>query len=174
MHQAQSLTQQSQTNRGKIRIQRAATILVLLSSLLPFANNIIKRFVDTENIIFDNVSGVRQLDLDSCIFFLSMPLAFLFIAFGARNKAHKYSFYAVFISCYFQFAFLIRFIILDKNDLFIIAEIATFVIFAVIAVVFLMSEKYLQKITIEDEFKEKTLDRYSSIIMKKEKDEVAR
>ncbi|MDV7696250.1 hypothetical protein N6B72_04870 [Chryseobacterium soli] len=165
--QTQLSTPPSRTNRGKILLQRTATILVLLSSLVPFFNNFIRHFFDTEAIVFANVSGVRKLDLDSCIFFLSMPVAFFCVAFGAYFKAHKYSFIAVFISCYFQFAFLIRFIFLDKNDIFIISEIAIFVLFAVIGFLMFKAEKHFSNIIAVDSFKEKTLDRYSSILLKK-------
>lgn len=164
-------TRLSRISRGKIIIKRTATILVLLSSFFPFANNLVKRFYDTSAIVLDNVSGARKLDVDDCIFFLSIPVSYLLIAIGSRAGAHKYSYIAVYVSCYFQFAFLINFIFLDKNELFFYSQSGMLFIFIAIAAVLFFTERYLKKIAIADEFKEKSLDRSLSILTKREKNE---
>jgi hypothetical protein len=161
-----SLTQQNQISRGKVFIQILATALVLIATILPFANNIISRFIDTKSIVFDNISGVRSLDLDSVLFFLSMPLTIVFLVFGALFKAHRFSFYTVLVSCYFQFAFLIRFFLLDKNEILVIAEVAVFVIFLMITFGIYKLEKHYRSIIIIDKFTNTTLDRFSSILYK--------
>ena len=163
------MTQQNQISRGKVFIQVIATTLVLIAALLPFANNIIGNFIDTKSIVFDNISGVRKLDLDSVLFFLSMPLTIVFIVIGALFKAHKFSYYTVLVSCYFQFAFLLRFILLDKNEILIIAEIAVLIIFLMITFCIYKLEKYYRKIFIIDKYTNKTLDRFSSILYKNNK-----
>ncbi|MEO8255543.1 MAG: hypothetical protein ABI554_14270 [Flavobacterium sp.] len=162
--EAKSLIQQNQISRGKVIIQVIATALVLIAAILPFANNIIGNFVDTKSIVFDNISGVRSLDLDSVLFFLSMPLTIVFLVIGGLFKAHKFSFYTVLISCYFQFSFLIRFILLDKNEILIIAEIAVFVIFLMITFCIYKLEKHYRSIIIIDKFTNTSLDRFSSIL----------
>lgn len=160
----QSSTLQNPLSRGKILLKRAATAFVLLSALLPFANNLLKLFIDSEKIIFSNTSGVRPLDLDTCVFFLSIPLSLLFVTLGALMRAHKLSYIAIFISIYIQFVFLIKFIFLDQNDLYFYAHIGLFLIFTAIVVIIFFVERYLKKLAIADAFKEKTLDRLSSII----------
>lgn len=163
-------TQPSQTNLGskKIKRERMATILVLLSSFLPFLNNLIARFFNTKSMILDNVAGVRQLDVDDCIFFLSMPVAYLFIAIGAIYEANKKSFYAVFISCYFQLAFIIKFIILDVNDILFFSELGLLCLFIAIGILLIKTEKRIKEEKIAEDFRNKTLDRFSSILMNKE------
>lgn len=170
LNNPQLSTRQSPTSRGKIRLQRMATILVSLSSFLPFLNNLIRNsgLLDTTKIVFDNVAGARQLDLDSAIFFLSMPISYLLISIGSRLGAHKYSFYAVYISCYFQFMFIIRFIFLDKNDMYYITQAATLILFITVGIVVLLTERYVKKITLAEEFKNKSLDRALSILSKKD------
>lgn len=150
-----------------------ATILVLLSSLLPFLNNIVKHFYDTTSVVFNNVSGARNLDLDSCIFFLSMPFAYMFIFIGTKFGAHRYSYYTFFISCYFQLAFILNFIFLDKNEVFFFAEAAVFFIFIAIGVIVFFVERYLKKLALADEFKEKTLERTLSLLSKNRSNEGA-
>ncbi|MDR3026007.1 hypothetical protein [Chryseobacterium sp.] len=144
-----------------------ATIAVLLSSLLPFLNNIVKRFYDTTSIVFNNVSGARNLDLDSCIFFLSMPFAYLFIFIGTKFGAHRFSYYTFYISCYFQLAFILNFIFLDKNEVFFFAEAAVLLIFIAIGIILFFVERYFKKLALADEFKEKALDRSLSLLSKK-------
>ncbi|WP_148043487.1 hypothetical protein [Chryseobacterium sp. G0240] len=141
-----------------------ATILVLLSSFLPFLNNLIKNFIDTESIKFNNISGARNLDLDSAIFFLAMPVSYLFIAIGGRYGAHRYSFYAVYVSCYFQLMFIVRFIFLDKNEIYIITQIALLAIFLLIGILSIIIGRYYSNLEAKNEYLNKTLDRYSSIL----------
>lgn len=149
-------------------MKRAASAFVLLAALLPFANNLLRLFIDSEKIIFSNTSGVRPLDLDTCVFFLSIPLSLLFVTFGGLMRAHKLSYIAVFISIYIQLVFLIKFIFLDQNDLFLYAHIGLFLIFVAIAVITFFIERFLKKLAIAEDVKEKTIHRLTSIITKKQ------
>lgn len=165
----QSLIRQNRTSLGKKRIQRTATALMLLSSLLPFLNNFIKNsgLLDTTSIVFNNVAGARQLDLDSAIFFLAMPISYLLISIAGRLGAHKISYYAVYVSCYFQLMFITRFIFLDKNDIYYITQYAILAIFITIGIIVILIERYIKKVSIADEFRNKTLDRTLTMLSKK-------
>lgn len=157
-------TQQNRTNPGSTKIQRTATALVLLSSILPFLNNIVKHFIDSGSIILVNSASTKQLDLDSAIFFLAVPFSYLFIAIGARLGAHKNSYYAVFVSCYFQLFLTVNFIFNEKKMAYIITQISLFVICVVVALLFVVISKYYQNIEDKNHFLNKTLDRYSEVL----------
>lgn len=167
--QIQSLTQPNQINRGRSKAitQRTATVLVLLSSILPFLNNILKNIFDTESILLINAPGVKKLDLDSAIFFLAMPVSYLFIAIGGRLGAHKSSYYAVFVSCYLQLFLIVNFLFIEKKKAYFITQIALFVICVVIAVLYFLKQRYYKTIEEKNEFLNTTLDRYSSILREK-------
>jgi len=138
----------------------------LLSSILPFFNNILRSFIDTESIVI-HINGAKALDLDSAIFFLAMPISYLFIAIGGRFGAHKKSYYAVYLSCYFQLVLVVNFIFLNKGKEYFITQLVLFIIFLVVAVLFLVIARYYKSIEAKNEFLNKTLDRYSSIIRDK-------
>lgn len=163
--QNQSLTQQNQTNHGKSKAitQRMATILVLLSSILPFLNNILRNFYDTTSLVLD-VKGAKPLDLDSAIFFFAMPVSYLLIAYGGRFGAHKKSYYAVYLSAYLQVVIVVNHIFISINTAQIITQIALFIIFLTVAVLLLKKAKYYNSMEAKNEFLNSTLDRYSSII----------
>lgn len=163
-----SLIQQNQTNHGRSKAitQRTATILVLLSSILPFLNNILKIFYDTASIVLDT-SSTKPLDLDSAIFFFSMPISYLFIAFGGRFGAHKKSYYAVYLSAYLQVVIVVYHVFISINIAHIITQIALFIIFLTVAILLLKKAKYYTSMEAKNEFLNTTLDRYSSIIRNK-------
>jgi hypothetical protein len=135
-----------------------------LSSILPFLNNIVKNFFDTQSILLIDFPGVKKVDLDSAIFFLAMPLSYCLIALGARLGAHKKSYYAVFVSCYFQLFLTVNFIFIKKEKAYFLTQIALFIICSVVAVLYYLKHRYYNTIEEKNEFLNKTLDRYSSII----------
>ena len=163
-----SLTQQNPTSHGKSKavIQRRATSLVLISSVLPFLNNILKKFFDTSSLVLD-VTGAKSLDLDSAIFFFAMPISYLCIAYGGRFGAHKKSYYAVYISAYLQVVIVINFVFVSINIAYFITQITLFVIFFTVAILLLNKAKYYSTMEEKNAFLNKTLDRYSSIIRNK-------
>lgn len=170
-------TQQSQINLGKRKtlIQKWATILVLLSCILPFLNNILKNFFDTESVLLLNNPYTKKLDLDTAIFFFSMPISYAFIAIGGLFGAHKKSYYAVFISCYFQVALTTNYLFISKGKAFIYTEICIAILFIIVAVIYFLAQKYYKDLEIMIEFLNKTIDRYSQIIRKNtQKNEVDR
>lgn len=158
-------TLQNQINPGNSsKIQRKATVLVLLSSIMPFLNNILNSLFKTESILLINTPGVKKLDLDSAIFFLSVPFSYLLIAIGARLGAHKNSYYAVFVSVYIQLFLTVNFIFIEKKKSYYITQILLFVICAVALGLFYFISKYYKDIERKMEYLNKTLDRYSEII----------
>lgn len=163
-----SLIQQNQISLGKTKskTQRWATILVLLSSILPFLNNIIRNFYDTTTLVL-NVKGAKSLDLDSAIFFFAMPVSYLFIAYGGRFGAHKKSYYAVYLSAYLQVVIVVYHIFVSINIAQIITQMALFIIFFTVAVLLLKKARYYKSMEAKNEFLNSTLDRYSSIIREK-------
>lgn len=167
--EVKSSTQRNLTNLGKTKAitQRRATILVLLSSILPFLNNILKHIFDTPSIVLD-VTGAKELDLDSAIFFFAMPVSYLLIAYGGRFGAHKKSYYAVYLSAYFQVVIVVNFIFLGINVAYVITQIAVFLIFLTVALLLLRKARYYTSLESKNEFLNNTLDRYSSIIREKE------
>ncbi|WFB67020.1 hypothetical protein [Chryseobacterium sp. WX] len=146
--------------------QRMATILVLLSSILPFLNNILKHLFNTTSIVLD-VEGAKSLDLDSAIFFFAMPISYLCIAYGGRFGAHKKSYYAVYLSAYLQVVIVINFIFVSTNVAYFITQITLFVLFFVVALLLLKKAKYYTTMEAKNEFLNNTLDRYSSILREK-------
>ncbi|WP_288446161.1 hypothetical protein [uncultured Chryseobacterium sp.] len=143
-----------------------ATILVLLSSILPFLNNILKQLFNTSSIVLD-VTGAKDLDLDSAIFFFAMPISYLCIAYGGRFGAHKKSYYAVYLSAYLQVVIVINFIFVSRNVAYFITQITLFVLFLVVAILLLKKAKYYTTMEAKNEFLNNTLDRYSSILREK-------
>lgn len=159
------LIQPNQTNPGRAtNTQVKATALVLLSSIMPFLNNILNSLFKTESILLIDAPGVKKLDLDSAIFFLSVPFSYLFIAIGARLGAHKNSYFAVFISVYIQLFLTVNFIFIEKKKSYIITQILLFVICAVATFLFYIISKYYKDVETKNEYLNKTLDRYSEII----------
>lgn len=168
MEVQKSSTQPSQINPGSSKIQRRATILVLLSSILPFLNNILKKFYDTTSIVLD-ITGAKALDLDSAIFFFAMPISYLCIAYGGKFGAHQKSYYAVYLSAYLQVVIVINYIFVSTNIAYFITQIALFIIFLAVAILLLKKARYYTSMEDKNEFLNKTLDRYSSIIRDKKK-----
>ena len=166
--ETKSSIQPNQINHGRIKAitQRRATILVLLSSVLPFLNNIIKKFYDTSSIVLD-LSGAKALDLDSAIFFFAMPISYLCVAYGGRFGAHKISYYAVYLSAYLQVVIVVNFVFISVNLAYIITQITLFIIFLTVAILLLKKAKYYSSIEEKNEFLNNTLDRYSSILRDK-------
>lgn len=173
MEQTPLSTRQNQTSlgKGKTIIQRGATILVLLSSILPFVNNILKNFIDTESILLLDNPNTKKLDLDSAIFFFSMPISYALIAFGGLFGAHKKSYYAVFLSCYFQVSLIIYYIFTNKGEAFVFTEVFIAILFVFIAVIYFIMQRYYKNVEIMNEFLNKTLDRYDTISNKKNENE---
>lgn len=165
MMETKSLIQQNQINlgKGKAITQRMATILVLLSSILPFLNNILKHIFDTPSIVLD-ITGAKALDLDSAIFFFAMPISYLFIAYGGRFGAHKKSYYAVYLSAYFQVVIVVNFIFIGVNVAYFITQIAVFILFLTVALLLLKKARYYATMEAKNQFLNDTLDRYSSIL----------
>lgn len=166
--ETKSSIQPNQINLGKTKAvtQRMATILVLLSSILPFLNNILKQLFNTSSIVLD-VTGAKDLDLDSAIFFFAMPISYLCIAYGGRFGAHKKSYYAVYLSAYLQVVIVINFIFVSRNVAYFITQITLFVLFLVVAILLLKKAKYYTTMEAKNEFLNNTLDRYSSILREK-------
>ncbi|RNA61461.1 hypothetical protein D1631_05690 [Chryseobacterium nematophagum] len=153
-------------NLGKVFIEYSASALVLLSALLPFANNILGYFIDT-SIHFPNSSGKSVLDLDDVIFFLSWPVTLSFLFIGLVFGARLFPKIAVLVSLLIQYVLLIQFIFFDKNNFNIgglIGSITTFV-FLVWGLYKLYI--YYTKVLLLDKFKDTTLERFSLILKKK-------
>lgn len=142
-------------------------MLVLLSSILPFLNNILRNFFNTESILLINTPAVKKVDLDTAIFFLAMPLSYFLIAVGARLGAHKNSYYAVFVSCYCQLFLVINFIFIEKQKAYVLTQIALFVICVIIFILFKLISRYYKNTDATITHLNRTLDRYSEIIKNK-------
>ncbi|MCT4143044.1 hypothetical protein HZP66_02240 [Elizabethkingia anophelis] len=163
MAQKQSIQQNQKINLGKVIIEYCASILVLLAALLPFSNNIVGYFIDT-SITFSNKSGKGVLDLDDILFFSSWPVALSFLYIGLSFGAKLLPKIAVIISLLIQYVLLIQFIFFDKNNFDIgglIGSIITFCLFVFGAYKLYV---YYTKVLIVDEFKDATLEKFSSIL----------
>ncbi|MCT4156299.1 hypothetical protein HZP35_15275 [Elizabethkingia anophelis] len=170
--QKHKLTQRQQTlltqpnqkiNLGKVVIEYCASILVLLAALLPFSNNIVGYFIDT-SITFSNKSGKGVLDLDDILFFSSWPVALSFLFIGLTFGAKLLPKIAVIISLFIQYVLLIQFIFFDKNNFDIGGLIGSIVTFSLFVFGAYKLYIYYTKVLIVDEFKDATLEKFSSIL----------
>lgn len=169
--QKKLLIQLSPTGRGKYVLKIFSAVCAVSSAILPFINNIVSHFIDTKEIIFSNTSGFRQLDLDAVIFYFSMPIGTILIIFSVFIRTYKWCYYLVLLSCYLQLFLLINFVVFDKN-LYYTAHICTVILFLLGLFILKQADKYYRYISKIDEFNEKTINRYSSVILKENDDEI--
>lgn len=160
------LIRQNRIDRNRLSIEVVFSILVLLASLLPFLNNILGKWFDLSKQV-DNTVGVRSLDWDSSIYFLSIALCIMILALGGIFRANKYTFYACLISGSLHMWTYIKFIFFNQNQVSEIANIAMIVlIFVFIGLIFFL-ETYYSKLNTLNKFNNKTLDRFSTILFKR-------
>ncbi|WBV55332.1 hypothetical protein PFY10_13960 [Chryseobacterium daecheongense] len=159
-------TRQSRIGLSKLIIQITMSAFVLISAILPFLNNIVGYFIDV-NVQLANNAGERRLDLDSAIYFLSIPSCIILLALGGLFKAHRYTFYVVFVSGYFHLATYIKFIFFNKNIISGYADIAIIAIIAIIVYLIYRLDNYYREISVIDKFNNSTLERFSSILYKR-------
>lgn len=157
---------QNRIGRSKIIIQIIMSAFVLISAILPFLNNIVGYFTDV-NVQLANNAGERRLDLDSAIYFLSIPSCIILLALGGLFKAHRYTFYAVLVSGYFHLATYVKFIFFNKNIISGYADIAIIAIIALIVYLVYRLDNYYREINVIDKFNNSTLERFSSILYKR-------
>lgn len=159
------LTQQSQTDHANIKYSKVASFLVVLSAVLPFLNNIVGYFYNT-NVQIDNTVGARSLDLDTSIYYLSISIAPILLAIASLFKPHRYSYYVIIISYYVQLVAYIEFIFFNVNNISIYAYIGVGV--ALLLIIFVLNR--LLRIYQYDEsvynFRKVTLDRYAKLLRK--------
>lgn len=164
--QTKQSTRQSRIGQSKLIIQVTMSAFVLISAILPFLNNIVGYFTDV-NIQLANNAGERRLDLDSAIYFLSIPSCIILLALGGLFKAHRYTFYVVFVSGYFHLATYIKFIFFNKNMISGYADIAIVAIIVLIIYLIYRLDNYYREISVIDKFNNSTLERFSSILFKR-------
>lgn len=166
LQQTKLSTQRNRIGRGKLIIQIIMSAFVLISAILPFLNNIVGYFMDV-NVQLANNAGERRLDLDSAIYFLSIPSCIILLALGGLFKAHRYTFYVVLVSGYFHLVTYIKFIFFNKNIISGYADIAIVVIIALIIYLVYRLDNYYREISVIDQFNNSTLERFSSILFKR-------
>jgi hypothetical protein len=160
------LTRQNRIARNKLIIEVIASALVVISAVLPFLNNIVGNFMDV-TVQLDNNAGERRLDLDSAIYFLSIPSCIILLALGGLFRANKYTFYAALISGYFHMVTYVKFIFYNQNQVSAIADFAIICLLLVIVILVFILERYYSKLNVLNKFNNSTLDRFSSILFKR-------
>ncbi|WP_326319512.1 hypothetical protein [Chryseobacterium salviniae] len=164
--QEKQLIRQNQTGLSKLIIEITASAFVIISAILPFLNNIVGYFMDV-TVQLDNNAGVRSLDLDSAIYFLSIPVCMILLALGGLFRANRFTFYAALISGYFHLSTYVKFVFFNQNKISAIADAAIICLLLVIIVLVFLLDRYYRKIYLLDKFNNSTLERFSSILFKR-------
>lgn len=164
--QEKQLTRQNRTGLSKLIIEITASVFVIISAVLPFLNNIVGYFMDV-SVQLDNNAGVRSLDLDSAIYFLSIPVCMILLALGGLFRANRFTFYAALISGYFHLSTYVKFVFFNQNKISAIADLAIVSLLLVIIVLVFLLDRYYRKIYLLDKFNNSTLERFSSILFKR-------
>lgn len=167
-HQKIQSIQQNRIGRNKLAIEIVASIFVIISAILPFLNNIVGYFIDV-NVQLENNAGERRLDLDSSIYFLSISSCFILLALGGLFRAHRYTFYAALVAGYFHLITYIKFIFFNQNKVSAIADMAIICLLIIIVFLVFKLDQYYRKLHLLDKFNNSTLDRFSSILFKRNK-----
>lgn len=157
---------QNRIGLSKLVIEIIASAFVIISAILPFLNNIVGYFINL-NEQLDNNAGQRRLDLDSSIYYLSISSCFILLALGGLFKAHRFTFYAALISGYFHLTTYIKFIFFNQNDISGIADIAIVSLLIIIVYLVFRLDNYYRKLLVLDDFNNNTLNRFSSILYKR-------
>lgn len=160
------LIRQNRTGLSKLIIEITASVFVIISAILPFLNNIVGYFTDV-TVQLDNNAGVRSLDLDSAIYFLSIPVCMILLALGGLFRANRFTFYAALISGYFHLSTYVKFVFFNQNKISAIADAAIICLLLVIIVLVFLLDRYYRKIYLLDKFNNSTLERFSSILFKR-------
>lgn len=160
------LIRQNRTGLSKLIIEITASVFVIISAILPFLNNIVGYFTDV-TVQLDNNAGVRSLDLDSAIYFLSIPVCMILLALGGLFRANRFTFYAALISGYFHLSTYVKFVFFNQNKISAIADAAIICLLLVIVVLVFLLDRYYRKIYLLDKFNNSTLERFSSILFKR-------
>jgi hypothetical protein len=164
--QARPSTLQNRIGLSKLIIEISASAFVVIAAILPFLNNIVGYFIDV-NVQLQNNAGERRLDLDSAIYFLSIPVCMILLALGGLFKANRFTFYAALISGYFHLSTYVKFVFFNQNKISAIADMAIVSLLIVIIVLVFMLDSYYRKIYLMDKFNNSTLERFSSILFKR-------
>jgi len=163
--QTQSI-QQNRIGLNKLTIEIIASAFVLISAILPFLNNIVGYFVDV-SVQLENNAGERRLDLDSTIYFLSISSCVIFLALGGLFRAHRYTYYVALVAGYFHLVTYIKFIFFNENKISAIADIAIILLLVLIIFLVFKLDNYYRKLNLLDQFNNSTLDRFSTILFKR-------
>ncbi|AZA81601.1 hypothetical protein C1637_03245 [Chryseobacterium lactis] len=129
-------------------------------------NNIVGYFVDV-SVQLENNAGERRLDLDSTIYFLSISSCVIFLALGGLFRAHRYTYYVALVAGYFHLVTYIKFIFFNENKISAIADIAIILLLALIIFLVFKLDNYYRKLNLLDQFNNSTLDRFSTILFKR-------
>lgn len=164
------LIRQNRIDRSRLIIEIIFSILVLIAAVLPFLNNILGKWIDLSQQV-DNTVGVRSLDLDSSVYFLSISACIVLLALGGIFRANKYTFCACLISGMLHTWTYIKFIFFNQNKISEIANFATIVLIFVFVGLILWLENYYSNLNTLNKFNNKTLDRFSAILFKRKNDE---
>lgn len=166
MSQLKQSIQQNRIGLNRLTIEIIASAFVIISAILPFINNIAGYFIDV-NVQLENNAGERRLDLDSSIYFLSISFSFILLALGGLFRAHRFTFYAALVSGYFHLITYIKFIFFNQNKVSAIADIAIIILLILIVFLVFKLDSYYGKLRVLDKFNNNTLDRFSSILFKR-------
>nr|WP_315030386.1 hypothetical protein [uncultured Chryseobacterium sp.] len=163
--QKQSI-QQNRIGLNKLTIEIIASAFVLISAILPFLNNIVGYFIDV-NVQLSNNAGERRLDLDSTIYFLSISSCVILLALGGLFRANRYTYYVALVAGYFHVVTYIKFIFFNENKISAIADIAIVLLLLLIVFLVFKLDNYYRKLHLLDKFNNSTLDRFSTILFKR-------
>jgi len=160
------LIQQNRIGRSKIIIEVVASVFVVLSAIAPFLNNIIGYFTDV-NVQLSNNAGERRLDLDSAIYYLSIPSCIILLALGGLFRANRFTYYAALIAGYFHLVTYIKFIFYFQNEVSAIADTAVICLLIVIVFLIFRLDNYYRNLQVLNKFNNSTLNRFSTILFKR-------
>ena len=158
--------QQNRIGLNKRTIEIIASAFVLISAILSFLNNIVGYFIDV-NVQLANTAGERRLDLDSTIYFLSISSCVILLALGGLFRAHRYTYYVALVAGYFHLVTYIKFIFFNENKISAIADIAIILVLILIVFLVFKLDNYYRKLHLLDQFNNSTLDRFSTILFKR-------
>jgi len=129
-------------------------------------NNILGKWIDLTKPVYNTV-GVRTLDRDDAVYFLSISACIVLLSLGGLFRANKYTFYACLVSGYFHLMTYIKFIFFNENQISAIADVAIISLIIVIVGLIFWLENYYSKLNSLNKFNNSTLDRFSTILFKK-------
>ncbi|WP_164462991.1 hypothetical protein [Chryseobacterium shandongense] len=144
--QEKQLIRQNRIGLSKLIIEITASVFVIISAILPFLNNIVGYFIDV-TVQLDNNAGVRSLDLDSAIYFLSIPVCMILLALGGLFRANRFTFYAALISGYFHLSTYVKFVFFNQNKISAIADAAIICLLLVIIVLVFLLDRYYRNLS---------------------------